>query len=171
VVELDLGVMPSPAGSGELLLVDEWSCRLVFVTSGGSGVGVATFKGCRQALFGYPNDEAQPGHPLYPAGGWSYGFYEVLGSDWAARLWTQNRVVFPIGHPPTSGTFLSPAMRTWWRCSPTTSRSRCRSVRSRLSRWRRSDTISGTIVDDTIGPGSTDKLGCQGGYAAAGSTV
>ena len=66
VVELDLGVMPSPAGSGELLLVDEWSCRLVFVTSGGSGVGVATFKGCRQVLFGYPNDEAQPGHPLYP---------------------------------------------------------------------------------------------------------
>jgi hypothetical protein len=29
--ELDLGVKPSPAGSGELLLVDGWSCRLVLV--------------------------------------------------------------------------------------------------------------------------------------------
>ena len=106
MVELDLGVMPSPAGSGEPLLVDEWSCRLVFVTSGGSGVGVATFKGCRQALFGYPNDEAQPGHPLYPAGGWSYGFYEVLGSDWAARLRAQNRVVFPDWTPSDKRHFL-----------------------------------------------------------------
>ena len=46
-------------------------------------------------VFGYPNDEAQPGHPLYAAGTWSYGFYEVLGSDWPARLEAQNRVAFP----------------------------------------------------------------------------
>lgn len=106
MVELDLGVMPSPAGSGELLLVDEWSCRLVFVTSGGSGVAVATFKGCQQVLFGYPNDEAQPGHPLYAAGPWSYGFYEVFGSDWAARLQAQNRVVFPDWTPSDKRHFL-----------------------------------------------------------------
>jgi hypothetical protein len=108
VVELDLGVMPSPAGSGELLLVDEWSCRLVFVTAAPptSGVAVATFKGCRQVVFGYPNDEAQPGHPLYRAGGWSYGFYEVLGSDWAARLQAQNRVVFPDWTPSDKRHFL-----------------------------------------------------------------
>jgi hypothetical protein len=38
-------------------------------------------------------------HPAPPGstGPWSYGFYEVLGSDWAARLWAQNRVVFPDG--------------------------------------------------------------------------
>jgi hypothetical protein len=71
-----------------------------------SGVAVATFKGCHQVVFGYPNDEAQPGHPLYPAGGWSYGFYEVLGSDWAARLWAQNRVVFPDWTPPDKRHFL-----------------------------------------------------------------
>jgi hypothetical protein len=53
-----------------------------------------------------PNDEAQPGHPLYPAGGWAYGFYEVLGSDWAARLWAQNRVVFPDWTPPDKRHFL-----------------------------------------------------------------
>jgi hypothetical protein len=47
VVELDLGVMPSPAGSDELLVVDEWSWRLVFVTAAAPtpGVAVATFKG------------------------------------------------------------------------------------------------------------------------------
>jgi hypothetical protein len=104
VVELDLGAIPSPAGSGELLLVDEWSCRLVFVpavvfdTPVRPRTAVATFRGCSQVLFGYPNDEAQPGHPLYAD--WSYGFYEVLGSDWPARLEAQNRVAFPTQTPP-----------------------------------------------------------------------
>jgi hypothetical protein len=99
VVELDLGAIPSPAGSGELLLADEWSCRLVFVPSGGGGLGapprtaMATFQGCLQVVFGYPNDEAHPGHPLYS--NWSYGFYEALGSDWRDRLEAQNRVAFP----------------------------------------------------------------------------
>jgi hypothetical protein len=108
VVELDQGVMPSPAGSGELLLVDEWSCRLVFVTSAAPtpGVAVATFRDCQQVLFGYPNDEAQPAHPLYGAGPWSYGFCEVLGSDWAARLQAQNRVVFPDFTPSDRRHFL-----------------------------------------------------------------
>lgn len=108
VVRLDLGVVPSPTGSGELLLADEWSCRLVFITAATptSGVAVATFKGCQQVLFGYPNDEAQPGHPLYPAGGWSYGFYEVLGSDWAAGLQAQNRLVFPDSAPSDKRHFL-----------------------------------------------------------------
>src|SRR5262245_15168659 len=54
---------------------------------------VATFRGCAQVVFGYPNDEATRGHPLYAD--WSYGFYEVLGSDWPARLEAQNRVAFP----------------------------------------------------------------------------
>jgi hypothetical protein len=104
VVALDLGVIPSPAGSGELLIADEDSYQLVFVTAAiesPSRVGVATFRGCRQVVFGYPNDEAQPGHPLHQsADGWTYGFYEVVGSDWPKRLETQNRVVFPTRTPP-----------------------------------------------------------------------
>jgi hypothetical protein len=103
IVELDLGAIPSPAGSGELLLVDERSCRLVFVPAVFDApdrhrTAVATFEGCSQVLFGYPNDEAQPGHPLYAD--WSYGFYEVLGSDWSARLEAQNRVAFPTQTSP-----------------------------------------------------------------------
>lgn len=101
VVELDLGVIPAPAGSGELVLVDEWSCRLVFVPSFEPHlihrVAMATFPGCSQVVFGYPNDEAQPGHPLYAD--WSYGFYEVLESDWPRRLEAQNRVSFPHSTP------------------------------------------------------------------------
>jgi hypothetical protein len=98
VVELDLGVVPSPSGSGELLLVGEGDCRVVFVTAAApaSQVAVASFRGCVQVVFGYPNDESQPGHPLYEvADGWEYGFYEVHGSDWDARLQAQNRVVLP----------------------------------------------------------------------------
>ena len=104
VVKLDLGVIPSPAGSGELLLADEWSCRLVFVPSVSDGLSapprtaMATFQGCLQVVFGYPNDEAHPGHPLYS--NWSYGFYEVLGSDWPDRLEAQNRVAFPHSTVP-----------------------------------------------------------------------
>jgi hypothetical protein len=102
VVELDLGVIPSPAGSGELLLADEWSCRLVFVPPGNvigrpARTAMATFQGCSQVVFGYPNDEAHPGHPLYAD--WSYGFYEVLDSDWPGRLEAQNRVAFPHSTP------------------------------------------------------------------------
>lgn len=63
--------------------MDEWSCRLVFVPStampGRMQTAVATFSRCRQAVFGYPNDEALLGHPLYA--GRRYGFYEVIDSD------------------------------------------------------------------------------------------
>ncbi|MET8040274.1 hypothetical protein ABZU25_05325 [Micromonospora sp. NPDC005215] len=94
VVRLDLGVGPSPAGSGELLLADERSCRLVFATEKPHRVAMATFAGFAQVLFGYPNDEALPGHPLYDPD-WEYGFHEVRGSPWPGRLEAQNRVPFP----------------------------------------------------------------------------
>jgi hypothetical protein len=98
VVELSLGTVPSPSGSGELLLVDEWSCRLVFVPIATTRrnwpeTAIATFSGCQQAVFGYPNDEAQRGHPEY--GDLSYGFYEVRDSEWPRRLEAFNRRTFP----------------------------------------------------------------------------
>ncbi|MFC7710076.1 hypothetical protein [Micromonospora lupini] len=99
VVMLDLGAIPSPSGSGELLLADERSCRLVFVALGepwARQVAMATFTGFSQVTFGYPNDEALPGHPLHdPTDDWEYGFYEVQGSPWPGRLAAQNRVTFP----------------------------------------------------------------------------
>jgi hypothetical protein len=93
-VRLDLGVLPSPSGSAELLLADERSCRLVFATQQPHRTAMATFAGFAQVVFGYPNDEALPGHPLHDPD-WEYGFYEVQGSPWPGRLEAQNRVPFP----------------------------------------------------------------------------
>lgn len=96
-MKLDVRTVPDASGSGELLLVDEWSCRLVFMPTTAMPdrpqAAVATFSRCRQAVFGYPNDEAKRGHPLY--GNCSYGFYEVIDSEWPRRLETLNRVTFP----------------------------------------------------------------------------
>ena len=47
------------------------------------------------AKFGYPNDEALSGHPLYSKGLGFYGTFEVIGSSWARNVVAQNRVVFP----------------------------------------------------------------------------
>lgn len=52
-------------------------------------------KPCLAFKFGYPNDEALPGHPLYARGSHGTAVYEVLGSSWLATLAEQNRVKFP----------------------------------------------------------------------------
>jgi hypothetical protein len=56
---------------------------------------ILRFTGCSQFIFGYPNDESLPGHPLYQFGLGYYGLFEVRGSDWGHRLRTQNLVSFP----------------------------------------------------------------------------
>ncbi|MFF4902661.1 hypothetical protein [Streptomyces sp. NPDC001068] len=91
-VEIDLGHGMVTIGGG-LLLMDEHGCHVLVPDRDGSGVLDVTFVACTQSVFGYPNDEAQEGHPL--ARGLAYGVYEVLGSDWAQRLEQQNRVRFP----------------------------------------------------------------------------
>jgi hypothetical protein len=45
--------------------------------------------------FGYPNDEALPGHPLYAVGLETYNCYEVLDSGWKTEIDRQNLVSFP----------------------------------------------------------------------------
>lgn len=45
--------------------------------------------------FGYPNDEALSGHPLYPVGLNTYGGFEVLESSWKIEIEEQNRIAFP----------------------------------------------------------------------------
>jgi hypothetical protein len=95
------GVIPEPAGAGAVLLQSEegYNCHLVLRVSReadhSNAVAIVTVIGCRQSVFGYPNDEAwgrdQHGKDL----GISYGFYEVLDSDWAERLAAYNRRAFP----------------------------------------------------------------------------
>lgn len=98
--ELDQGVIPSPAGAGALVLhgEEEADCVVVFMAfnprNRTSTAALATFRGCSQSIFGYPNDEAYWGVP--DAG---YGFYEVLDSDWSDRLTEFNRLRFPDTPP------------------------------------------------------------------------
>jgi hypothetical protein len=91
------GVIPDPAGAGAVLLQSEegYNCHLVLRVSReadrSSAIAIVTVVGCRQSVFGYPNDEAW-GRDQH---GISYGFYEVLDSDWAERLAAYNRRAFP----------------------------------------------------------------------------
>ena len=64
----------------------------------GCGVLVVRFDRCHITRFGYPNDEALSGHPLYASGLQAYGVFEVHGSSWPAELEAQNRRVFPKSH-------------------------------------------------------------------------
>jgi hypothetical protein len=51
------------------------------------------------ATFGYPNDEALPGHPLYGAGLGPYGVFEVSDSSWKRQIIEQNKRCFPRTPP------------------------------------------------------------------------
>ena len=60
---------------------------------------VLRFPVCQIVKFGYPNDEALPGHPLYSKGLSYYGLFEVLDSSWIKTLAEQNLVSFPNPGP------------------------------------------------------------------------
>ena len=64
-------------------------------TAPGWPLAIIEFNSVLSATFGYPNDEALPGHPLYGAGLSFYDIFEVVDSSWLARLQQQNRVAFP----------------------------------------------------------------------------
>lgn len=57
------------------------------------GTAVMEFEGCRCTLFGGPDDEALPEHPLYQKGlaDFGYGIFEVLNSSWAKEVISQSR--------------------------------------------------------------------------------
>ena len=106
VVRLSLGFVPEAAISGGVLLQDDWSTYISFNANKeveGSeylidgGQAVIEFKRCFVTKFGYPNDEAQEGHPLYGIGleKGGYGIYEVFGSSWKKTLVAQNKIRFP----------------------------------------------------------------------------
>jgi len=69
--------------------------RLSCFRASGRGKILVVFQGCSIASFGYPNDEALAGHPLYKSGLEHYGFYEVMHFPWPAQLEEQNHVMFP----------------------------------------------------------------------------
>lgn len=67
---------------------------------------VLRFGGIDQVTFGYPNDEALAGHPLYAAGLRFYATYEVMNSPRIRELNQANQVAFP-------GSRVFPNARHW----------------------------------------------------------
>lgn len=102
-VPLDLGFKPSSGVTAPLLIQTEHSMILAFsawreasdVSPYISGTAIVEFDGCYWSTFGYPNDEALEGHPLWGRGLSAYGIFEVHNSHWVRRMTEQNRVAFP----------------------------------------------------------------------------
>jgi len=102
-VPLDLGFHPDSGVSAPLLLQTDSSAILTFsaVTNFvvGSfttdGTAIVEFDSCYWSTFGYPNDEALDGHPLWGRGLSWYGVFDVHNSLWSRRKTEQNRVHFP----------------------------------------------------------------------------
>lgn len=102
VKELNIGILPEAAVSGAALTQSEsGDVQLVFnakkaearhLDSYGAFV---QFKNCLITKFGYPNDEALSGHPLFEAGLSCYGIFEVFNSPWIEDVRIQNRKSFP----------------------------------------------------------------------------
>lgn len=103
VIKLDLGYEPEAAVSGAFLTQDENRAFLTFNAMRlnenklyeEAGTAVVEIVRCSITKFGYPNDEAQGGHPLYHKGLDNYGIYEVLNSSWISEQKKQNLVCFP----------------------------------------------------------------------------
>jgi hypothetical protein len=93
-------MLPAADVPNPILLQNEYDAYLVFdahseVPNAPAGIATVRLQGCLIARFGYPNDEALAGHPLYPRGLGFYGVFEVQNSSWVAQLQEQNRRCFP----------------------------------------------------------------------------
>lgn len=102
-VPIDVGCIPEAAVSGPVLLQTDDAAFLTFnaMRAGpdgmreDAGTAVVELERCCVTRFGYPNDEALPGHPLYARGLSAYGIYEIRNSRWIRVLTERNSVSFP----------------------------------------------------------------------------
>ena len=102
-VPYDIGFVPEAAVSDPVLLQTDGAAFLTFsamrrLPNGkreDAGYGIVEFDLCSITKFGYPNDEALPGHPLHERGLEAYGVFEVHNSSWIKLKTQQNRVAFP----------------------------------------------------------------------------
>jgi hypothetical protein len=105
VQAIDLGIRPHSGVPRPVLLQSESACYLLFEGStkelpDAGVVAIVKFQSCRISRFGYPNDEALPGHPLYKFGLRHYDAFEVNNSPWEHEIRLQNRVMFPTFDMP-----------------------------------------------------------------------
>jgi len=99
----DVGFVPEAAVSEPVLLQTDHAAVLTFSAMReredgkreDAGYGVLELDLCSLTKFGYPNDEALPGHPLYERGLSDYGVFEVKNSAWIRSMTEHNRVAFP----------------------------------------------------------------------------
>lgn len=113
VFVLNMGYVPEGAISGAVLVQTERSTFLTFNAMriidenhlDDAGTALVEFPFCIITQFGYPNDEALPGHPLYQSGmeDHGYGIFEVLNSSWLKQIDAQNRIKFPEMESYTEG--------------------------------------------------------------------
>jgi hypothetical protein len=101
------GLMTAPSGAGAVVIHAEEGLDshvvlgVVRLADKAHKVAIVTFRGCMQAVFGYPNDEAYWRDPRGADGDRpGYGFYEVVSSTWPGRLIAYNRHAFPDSTPP-----------------------------------------------------------------------
>jgi hypothetical protein len=100
VVALDVGFVPNSGAPQPVLFETEHDAVLIFWGQRNEAPGTrervaVTAWHCMIATFGYPNDEALPGHRLYESGLSYYGVFEVLEPSWRGRIIAQNQSVFP----------------------------------------------------------------------------
>jgi hypothetical protein len=100
VVALDVGFVPNAGAPQPVVIETEHNAVLMFWGQRNGEPGTrqrvaVTASDCMIATFGYPGDEALPGHPLYKSGLRYYGVFEVLDPSWRARIISQNQSVFP----------------------------------------------------------------------------
>lgn len=121
-VKFDVSI--SPSGSEPVLLQTELRTVLLFLFFAGAKqrrrlarrrrgnvvqsarFAVVEIVGCSQTKFGYPNDEALPGHPLYWRGMAGYEINEVKNSTWVKQIVEMNRVQFPATPDSTQRHFI-----------------------------------------------------------------
>ena len=95
VVAYDIGVLPAGGVPAPWLLASEHDSVLLFRAN--AGIAVVTIERCLLSKFGYPNDEALAGHPLYDHGLGFGSVFEVSNSSWVRQMNEQNKVCFPDG--------------------------------------------------------------------------
>ena len=113
-VPIDIGFVPEAAVSGGVLIQTEYQCFLTFNAMRvlpnrkreEAGTGIVDCRSCSITKFGYPNDEALRGHPLYKRGLHAYGVFEVRNSTWIKQMTEQNRVAFPNTRDSTRRHFI-----------------------------------------------------------------
>lgn len=76
IVELKPGWVIAPNIPEPILVQDEHTAGLLLREEGSIGRFLVVFEGCLISRFGYPNDEALGGHPLYERGLDHYGCFE-----------------------------------------------------------------------------------------------